>query len=190
MISRILPILFLVIAAGLLFGYVNPTYTGQIADAKQQIASYDSALVAASQFNQKQNQLIAQENAIPATDIQRIQSFLPDGVDNVQLILDLNSLAARSGLTLSNFAVSQNGSSASSTASGGIGTTVPALNSSISTNSLDLSVSATGTYAAFRTFLAATEQSLRPLDITSISITDSATGVYTYQMTFRIYWLP
>ena len=192
MIIRILPFLALLIVIGLFFGYINPTYTGQIAQAKDQIASYNNALSAAAQFNQKENQLIAQQNQIPASGIQRVESYLPDGVDNVQLILDLNSLAARSGLSLSNFTVSNNSTAANSSsnaASPGTGTSVPALNAGGMTNSLDLSVTATGTYSAFRTFLSAAEQSLRPMDVTSLSIQDSATGVYSYQITFRIYWL-
>ena len=191
MISKLFPILAVLITIGLFVFYIDPTYNGQIAQAKSQIANYDSALTAASQFNQKESQLIAEQNQIPATSIQRVEAYLPDGVDNVQLILDLDSLAARSGLTLSNFAVSNNSSDSNTTTGVGTpaaGTKVPTLSGTAS-NSLDLSVSATGTYSAFRTFLAAAEQSLRPLDVTSLIINDSATGVYTYQITFRIYWL-
>jgi hypothetical protein len=184
--TRLIPILALLLAGALFFFYINPTYTGQIAQAKNQIASYNSALAAASQFNQKESQLMTEENAIPSASIQRIEEYLPDGVNNVQLILDLNSLASRSGITLSNFSVVQN---ATTTASSD-GTTLPALNAASETNSLDVSVAASGTYSAFRTFLSAAEQSLRPLDVTSLSINDSSTGVYTYQVTFRIYWLP
>jgi hypothetical protein len=190
MITKLLPVLAILIVIGLFFGYIDPTYTGQIAEAKSQIASYNSALAAAAQFNQKENQLIAEQNQISAASIQRVETYLPDGVNNVQLILDLNSLAARSGLQLSGFTVSNNSTAANSSASQGAGTAVPALNSGDTTASLDLSVSGTGTYAAFRTFLSAVEQSLRPMDVTQLSINDSTTGVYTYQMTLRIYWLP
>ena len=190
MITRILPVLAILIVIGLFFGYIEPTYTGQIAEAKTQIASYNAALAAASQFNQKENQLIAEQNQIPAASLQRLGSYLPDGVDNVQLILDLNSLAARSGVQLSGFQVTNNSTAPNSSASQGAGTTVPALNSGGTTQTLNLSVTASGTYSAFRTFLSASEQSLRPMDVTALSLNDSATGVYTYQITYRIYWLP
>ena len=49
--------------------------------------------------------------------------------------------------------------------------------------------SGTGTYAAFRAFLDSAERSLRPLDLMNLSITTSANGVHTYEMTFRLYWL-
>ncbi len=181
MISRIVPIILVLIAIGLFFGYINPTYTGQVATLRSEIASYDGALAAATKFGKKEKELLAQRDALPQDGLARIEAFLPDGVDNVQLILDLNSLASRSGLTLSNFDISapkQTGSADKlSLASEG------------PIESLDLSVSATGSYAALKTFLLGAEWSLRPLDLIDLSISESKTGVYTYDMTFRIYWL-
>jgi hypothetical protein len=178
--SRLIPILSIVFAIAVFFGYISPTYNGAITTDKQQIQSYDSALTAATAFSQKENQLLAEKNAIPAAELTRLQAYMPDSVDNVQLILDLNSLATRSGISLSDFQVADNATSTDPTTG---------LPSSSLTNSLDLSVSATGTYSAFETFLAAAEQSLRPLDVTEITIKTDTTGVYQYKITFRIYWL-
>ena len=77
---------------------------------------------------------------------------------------------------------SSDGSSDGSSASG---STQP----SSLTDSLQLSVSATGTYSAFQTFLAASEQSLRPMDVMDLSLKSATTGVYTYAITYQIYWL-
>jgi hypothetical protein len=132
----------------------------------------------------------------------------------VQLILDLNSLAAKSGVSLSNFLISDN-ATAGAVSTGGTPATVgatagtPTANTSTAanslqsanssagssfgnsslTNSLDITVSAKGTYSAFSTFLSAAENSLRPLDITEVNLKSSANGIYTYTITFRIYWL-
>jgi hypothetical protein len=180
MMTRILPIFAIILAVALFFGYISPTYNNDIVAENAQIQSYNSALAAATAFTQKQNDLLAKENAIPQSQINRLETYMPDGVDNVQLILDLNSLASRSGVTLSDFKVADNATS--TTNSSGI-------QSSNLIDSLDLSVSANGTYSAFQTFLAAAEQSLRPLDITQLGIKSSGTGVYDYTITFRIYWL-
>jgi len=181
MTSRILPVLLILIAIGLFFGYVNPTYTGAVAALRTEIQGYDAALAAADKFAEKERALLAERNSIPAEGLARIESFLPDGVDNVQLILDLNSLASRSGLTLSNFDV---GTPAETSGGDRL-----SLASESPVESLDISVSATGSYAALKTFLLGAEWSLRPLDLTDISISESKTGVYTYDLTFRIYWL-
>ncbi len=181
MISRIIPIVLILIAIGLFFGYVNPTYTQSILPLRAEIAGYDSALAAAKEFTAKESELEAQKAALNPEEENRIETFLPDDVDNVQLILDLNALASRSGISLSNFDTKE------VTPSQG-GDHLP-LSSDSPVDSLDITVSGIGTYQSFKTFLMAAEQSLRPLDLIDLTVEVSPTGVYTYDMTFRIYWL-
>lgn len=180
--NRIFPIIVLLVAVGLFFGYVHPTYTGDIAALRATIAGYDRALAVAETFRKKEEALVTQQEAIPAADRARVEAFLPDGVDNVQLIVDLNALATRSGIKLSGFDVA-------APEEAPIDAGRLAVEGQGPTESLDISVSAVGTYAAFRTFLANAELSLRPMDLVDLSIGDSTTGVYSYQMKFRIYWL-
>lgn len=187
--SRALPVILIIIAVGLYFTYISPTYTNKILPLKAEIARSDAALVAADDFKQKEAQITNERSAIPADGITRLNAYLPDGVDNVQLVLDLNALAARSGISLSNFKIKDNAvtniSAAPSTQpSQGVLSTGGKVS-----DSLDLSVTATGTYGAFRSFLFGIEHSLRPLDITEMKVTDSSTGVYSYDMTIRIYSL-
>jgi hypothetical protein len=179
-------------AIGLAFGYISPTYTNGITAAQAQIASYDSALVEAAAFSQKEADLTTQENTISPADMARLQTYMPDGVDNIQLIVDLDSLASKYGVVLSGFSIQNNSvNDASSTDPNAAtdGTASGGIQSTSLTNSLDLSVTATGTYNAFQAFLATAEQSSRPLDVTKLSLKSSSTGVYTYTITFRIYWL-
>lgn len=191
--QRLLPFIALLVAIGLFFLYVRPTYSGVIADTKQKIASYDSALAAADRFNQKEAQLTQAKAKISPDSLARLNEFLPDGVDNVQLILDLDALAARSGMTLSNFDIQNQDTSGNTSTAQGPSGTIPQTGLSLSANtpvdSLDLTFKGTGTYASFRTFLAGMENSLRPLDVMNLNVQESGTGVYQYDMTVRIYWL-
>lgn len=186
MMSRLFPILILLGTIGLFVGYVHPTYTGAIQAVSADIQSYDAALAAADRFKAKELQLTGEKNSLPAAELERLESFLPDSVDNVQLILDLNSLAARSGVQLSDFDTTETGGDDSKAVGGSSALTAKA---SAPYDTLELSVSAVGSYAAFRTFIAGVEQSLRPLDVVEMSLKDSQTGVYTYDVTFRLYWL-
>jgi Tfp pilus assembly protein PilO len=187
MIGRILPVVLLVLALLIFVAYINPTYTKEILPLQAQIKQYDSTLAAAADFNKKEAELAAARSAIPADSIARLQAYLPDGVDNVQLILDLNALAAKSGIALSNFNItSTNGSAPAPDQSTG---SLPLEAGGQPTDSIDLTVSGTGTYNAFRTFLDGVEQSLRPMDMVQMTLTDSTNGIYTYNFTFRIYWL-
>ncbi|MDE1945553.1 MAG: hypothetical protein KGI03_04800, partial [Patescibacteria group bacterium] len=101
MTSRLLPFLALVAAVGIFFAYVNPLWNGKIASAKAAIASDNQALASAAAYVKRENELAGQMNAIDPAVLARLSTFLPDSVDNVGLILDLNGLAARSGLALS-----------------------------------------------------------------------------------------
>ncbi|HVB20045.1 MAG TPA: hypothetical protein VNF51_02040 [Candidatus Paceibacterota bacterium] len=186
--SRILPSLALLVAVGIFFAYVNPTWSGSIAAKQATIASDDQALAAATEYTNQQNQLAAARDAIDPTDLTGLTTLLPDSVDNVGLILDLNALAASSGLSLSSVDITSNTASTGSTNSGAVVSALP--NPVVSpVGSVDLSLSAIGTYSAFKAFLGAIEKSERLLDVQDIVIKGSDTGVYGYQMTIRIYWL-
>ncbi len=178
--SRVLPLVALIVAGGMFFFYVNPVWSGPIAATKAAIAHDDLALAAAKQYAAQQNALASERDAIDPNDLARLTTFLPDSVDNVGLILDLNGLAARSGLLLQNIDVTANN------------TVVPGAQSTVATNpvgSVDLSISAAGPYSALQTFLAGVERSARLLDLRSVIVKGSDTGVYVYQMTLRLYWL-
>jgi hypothetical protein len=184
MILRILPFIFILISIGIFFEYLNPAYTGTIVNAQTTIAGEDAGLKAAQDFSKKQDDLTAKKNAMAPTDLARLQTFLPDSIDKIQLLADVSALATRSGLEASGFTVQDNSSADSSVEASGYKS-----GSTSKLNSLTLSFTAAGSYGSFLTFLTAVEQSLRPMDIKQLTITTSSTGVYTYSITIREYWL-
>lgn len=184
--NRALPILALMIAAGAFFAYVNPAWSGPIAAMRVAIENDTQALAAADEYTANQNALISARNAIDPGSLARLSVFLPDSVDNVGLILDINALAARSGLSLANIDVVGNGSGTTGTAVSA--DTLPVAREN-PVGSVDLSLSAIGAYTALQSFLIGIEKSARLLDVRDITVKGSDTGVYTYQMTVRLYWL-
>lgn len=186
MITRLMPFAALALAAAVIFGYIVPTYKNSIVSSQAQIQSYTNALAAAKNFSTKEADLEKQRAAIAPDDLTRLNAFLPDGVNNVQLILDLDGLAARSGMALSNFDIDVNSVSNSTNPSD---PTALTLESASPVDSVQLTVETTGTYAQFRTFLAGLEESLRPLDIVDLKVAPGNGGAYKYDLTIRIYWL-
>lgn len=194
MTSRLLPFLALVAAVGIFFAYVNPLWNGKIAEAKAGISADDQALAAAAAYVKRENDLAAQMNAIDPTALARLETFLPDSVDNVGLILDLNGLAAHSGLMLSSIDVADatsglTGANAPAGASASGQPPVAGAGNSDPVGAIDLTIAAKGTYAALTTFLAGVERSERLLDVHDLTVQGSDSGLYTYQMTLRLYWL-
>ncbi|MBU6388694.1 hypothetical protein KGQ72_02395 [Patescibacteria group bacterium] len=186
--SRILPLIALLVAAGIFFAYVSPTWSGSIADTKAAIALDDQALAAADEYTKQQDTLAAARDAIDPANLTRLTTFLPDSVDNVGLILDLNALAARSGLSLANIDVVTNDASGVKSSAGGP-SGAPQPSAAEPVGSVDLSLTAVGTFTALQSFLSGVERSARLLDVQDITVKGSDTGVYTYQMALRLYWL-
>ena len=181
--SRILPVLALLVSIGIFFVYVSPAWSGTIAATKAAIALDDQALTAADEYAAQQNALASARNAINPENLTRLATLLPDSVDNVGLILDLNALAARSGFSLVNVDVVTDAATSAQNAAGALaGARNPI-------GSINLSLSAVGTFAALQSFLGGVERSARLLDVQDIVVKGSDTGVYTYQMALRLYWL-
>jgi Tfp pilus assembly protein PilO len=91
------------------------------------------------------------------------------------MILDLTALAARSGVTLSDINV-LSPSEESTEGGGALGT-------------VDMTLSAVGSYASFRNFLQGIEKSARILDVVRLGVSGSETGVYRFTLSLRLYWL-
>ena len=179
--NRILSLFALVISIAIFFAYVNPTWHGSIAETKVKIVDYDKALVAVKDYNKQQQVLASARNAITEENLKKLEVFLPDSVDNVALILDLDAIASRFGLKISNLDVATE--RVNTSAQGALSTATNPV------GAINLSLSVTGSYTAFQSFLQSIEKNTRILDVQDITVKGSDTGVYTYQLKMRLYWL-
>lgn len=185
----IISIIIIFIAGGVFFFYTKPSYD-QVQVQQSQTASYNAALDKAAELQQLKQGLLSRYNAFNPNDVDRLQKLLPDHVDNVALILDIDNLAAHYGLALANVDVSSPKSSASSqTALGVVGS------GGQKYDSLTLKFSTRGTYTAFRQFMRDLEDALRIVDLDTLTISPAGIAgageepLYTYDISLRTYWL-
>lgn len=190
------PFIALLVVIGIFVGYIHPTYTKDIAGLNADIENYDRAHEAATDYLAKQAEIAEKRSALTDQDVERLKAFLPDGVDNVQLIVDITSLAAKSNVILSDIDVkAAGGSAAPSRAPVDTGVSTPERSSAIALtgqgpiDSVDLSLKFSATYEHLVTFLSAIESSLRPLDVIGLAVQTNEQGVQTVTMTVRVYWL-
>lgn len=178
-------------AGAIFFFYTKPAYDG-MHTYRAQIAQYNSALDKAAELQQLKQTLLSRYNAINPNLLDRLQKMLPDHVDNISLILDLDNLASTYGLALENVYVSAPTNSASAaTPVGAIGT------ANQKYDSLTIKFSTTGSYENFLQFLTDLESSLRIVDLVSLSLSanslassqGASDSIYTYNITLRTYWL-
>lgn len=182
--NRVFAIVALLLAVGLFFGYINPTWLGSIAETKAAIESTDVALTAAGTYAKREADLLLERNAIDESNLKRLELMVPSSVDNVALILSIYGLAARSGFVLSSIDIAKDTPAAQSSTPGLGSASVAG-----PTSSIDLTLAGTGNYKAFMAFIEGLERSQRILDVRNVRVTSAPTGVYSYQMSVRFYWL-
>jgi len=204
----IIAIVAIVLSGVMFFWYTKPTYDSSLT-LRASIAQNNAALDKTAELQKLRQTLLSRFNTFDPADLDKLQKLLPDHVDNVRLILDLDNLAEDSGLALQNVDVSsaQKQTAKSQTALGAIGA------SNQKYDSLTLTFSTIASYPAFVGFLTDLESSLRIVDLVSLTITPSGNGttaasatnafptnvrspaatraepLYTFNMTLRTYWL-
>ncbi len=182
------------VAAGVVFiMYTQPAYS-TVGDMRAQISQYQEALDKAAQLQALKQKLLARLNSFNPDDVSRLQTLLPDHVDNIGLILDLDSLASRYDMALENVDVSTSDSDSDSNTGGTLG------GNGQKYDSLSLHFSTNGPYDTFRAFLKDLEHSLRIVDLVSLTISPqnapsvagarvTPMGLYKYDITIKTYWL-
>lgn len=176
------------IAGAVFFLYTQQAYDGVQASIAE-MNQYDSALDKAAQLQAVKQELLNKYNAFPPESLARLQKLLPDHVDNVALILDVDNLASTYGLGLENADVSAPASASVSKTAVGV--------SSIAGqkyDSLTIKFTTHGTYQQFTKFVKDLESSLRIVDLVSLTISgggdkNATEPIYTFAVTLRTYWL-
>lgn len=183
----LLPLILLAAAIGLFVVYTNPHYQGNIKALKTQEASYDDALNKSQELKSLRDKLLSKYNTISADDQSKLQELLPDNIDNIQLVIDINGIAARHNLAVKNMQIGEtrvgpNGAR-SSTAKVAVGTAAGAV------GSVDFGFTVTADYDTFYAFLADLEHSLRLIDVEKLAFVVNETGLNDYSVSIRTYWL-
>ncbi len=175
--SNIVSIILILSSVGLFFGYIDPAYES-IRGQKIEKADYDRALNNSKQLQAERDKLLDKFNNIDKVNLDDLAKFLPDNIDNIRLILDIDEIAKNYGMRIRNF-------KADATEKSDV---IGASNSPYGT--LNLSFSTTAPYQTFLTFMRDLEDSLRLIDVTSIEFASSDTGdLYDYKVTIKTYWL-
>lgn len=178
----LIPLILVIAAVGLFSTYTNSAYQGAKA-LQAQVGALNQALDQAKDLKSERDKIGKVYNTISPDDIQKLERMLPDNVDNIRLIIDINHIASTRGLTLKGIAlgsVSDSKSARSATAVGSSGEAV---------GSVSVSFGVTTTYENFLLFIQDLEHSLRMIDIEKISLHSSGGPNYDINITIRTYWL-
>jgi Tfp pilus assembly protein PilO len=175
----LLPIFFVVVAIGVFIGYIDPTYK-RVQELREEARSFDDALTRSKELQRVRDELISRYNVIPPQNLDRLGKMLPDNIDNVRLILDIDSIAARYGMRTRNVQLQ---AADDRPTLGQVGQDDRAYQSVI------LSFSVSASYEEFLRFMADLERSLRLVDVVGVSFSANETGIYDYSVSIKTYWL-
>ncbi len=175
----LLPIIIIVAAIGGFFFYTNPAYKAlqaKISENEKIVEANDKA-AALRVVRQK---LIDDRKKISEADVDKLTKLLPNGVENVGLIIDIDNIASKYGMRIRNTKVNEVSARAGSSIVGP---------DSKKYGVISLSFSVTSTYENFISFLKDLESSVRLVDVTNLSFSSNPVGRYDFNLTIQTYWL-
>lgn len=175
--------------------FTQPVYQ-DISQMRAQVASYDEALNNSKALESERDKLVKKYNSFEPQDVDRVQKLLPDHVDNIRLILEVEKIAAPYGMTLKNVKYDVKDTEA-------LGATNPGqiqgditLEEMSDYGTWDLEFTTAGTYENFIHFLKDLEKNLRIVDVSKIEFSsnvgaglDGGSGSYSYTFNIKTYWL-
>ena len=176
------PLILAVASIGLFVMYTNPAYKDAQVLAVQANA-YEEALQKAQELRTVRDELLAKRNSFSANDIAKLERVLPDNVDNIRLIIDINNIAVRHSLSLTNVSVGEMSDSSVARKEGVVGS------SGDPVGSVEVGFTLSATYDGYLAFLQDLEHSLRIVDITGVTFKAETSGRNSYDFTIRTYWL-
>jgi len=174
----LIPIIVLIISGVVFFGFIDTTYKEiKVMQAEERL--FSEALDNSKELQAIRDDLLATYNSFSSEDIERLEKLLPNNVDNVRLIRDIDGIAAKYGMSLRNVGLSiGNGESSDSI---GAGENVQ--------GSLILDFSVVAPYRVFLSFLQDLEKSLRLVDVVQVGFSSADKDFYEYDVAIRTYWL-
>lgn len=179
----LLPLVLISTAAGLFIVYTNPAYQGTKV-LQTSVASYDEALTQSQELKKVREALLARRRAFEVADVQKLEKILPDNVDNIRLVIDINNIAARHELTLKDVKLGTVSDAASNRSAAAVGASGSAV------GSVELGFTLAASYENMLAFIADIEHSLRVIDIEKLSFEVPPTGgTNDYEFTIRTFWL-
>jgi len=189
--------LSLLLIAGLLFFIVVNPIRAEVSQLKLDVATYNTALDNSKELQKTRDRLVDIYKNISQGDKDRLSHFLPNTVNNIRFILEIERIASLHNMPLENIKFkaqedpieAPKGSSGTVVASSATSKVLPY-------GVFPVEFTTTGTYDAFSNFLKDIEHNLRLVDIKSVSFSvpapqPGATNLnsYTYLLKVETYWL-
>lgn len=133
-------------------------------------------------LQQTKNELINRFKNISPEEAERLRQFLPDTVDNVRLLVDIDAVAKRKRLVISNISIDTQEATQEQTDG--------AVQEGGQTGKVSIAFTFVSSYDAMKEILAELEQSLRVVDARKVEVTTGPdANTFATTLTIDTYWL-
>ncbi len=175
--KNLISIIFFSIALFLSVVYTRPLFA-EIDILSEEKASLNKSLEESKGLRTVMAEKESFYNSLDTEMRDKLNKLLPDSNDNVKLIIDMDNIASTHGLKIRNIdiKVSRQGD-----------TSIEDAGKAYGTATFRFSVSAT--YDSFKFFMKDLEDSLRIVDITSLSFSSGDKDINEYNVELKTYWL-
>lgn len=173
-------LVLILLALGLFFTITSPQWEN-VKTLQASARDYQNVIQNVERIAETRDRLLVNYEAIPKKEIDRLAKILPDDVNAVELAVDLDTIAARHGISIKNVQID------SSTNANAALIVLPEYDKPY--DKIAVSFSFISNYANFTRFLADLEKSLRIMDVKSASFNTEETGLYEHKLTIETYWL-
>jgi len=179
----------MILSSGGVFYYITIPMYEEVQTLRAKKVEYDQALNSSQEAQKVRASLETKYNKISVENLNRLESFLPNNVDNIRLIIEIDKIAGRYNMTIGNAQVTVSKESSSSDNPDEV---VVVESTTYGIGKLSFSVS--GKYEEYLSFIKDLEQSLRLINITSVSLSSGSSSkdsgdTYEYKTSFDTYWL-
>jgi Tfp pilus assembly protein PilO len=192
----ILPLILIGISITSFFLFVDPFYK-EMGTLREKISSYDSALDNSKALEKERDSLIKKSNAFNKDNLEKLSKLLPDSVDNIRLILEIEKIASPYGMVLKDvkYDTVDEKEKAANKLVGLQANTQQVARKDYGVWELGFSIQ--GTYGNFYNFVKDLEKNLRIVDVvsvdfssnTGVGINPALSSIYKYDFRIKTYWL-
>lgn len=180
----LLPLILIILSVTGFFMWVNP-HVENIKVLKTQMIESDSAMTSLKQLESAKLRLQNAESNFAKADTDKLQKLLPDNIDNIRLLLDIQGIASHYGVSIQDISVADQGQKTTAPSAQAIGP------SNKQYGQMALSFSIGMSYENLMLFLKDLEKDLRLVEIKSISFAADNKNPNTYKVSVSInaFWL-
>ena len=185
--KQYIPYLLIAVSVGLFYVHIDSRYK-QVQTLQSQKNEYVAALAKVEELQAQKNQILSTYNNLPKADLVRLDHLLPEKLNSVKLIADMDGVAGKYGITMGNIRVSEDAVDR--------GDAVGTVAQSKPYRTTSVSFKFTASYQNMVAFLRDLENSLQLIDITAISFNVSekkagevSSNLHDYQVSFQTYSL-